>query len=94
MAYIPPFGKNLQQIIQQIRSRIQGLGLGFLPRTTTRKRAPVYSRPTPVRRAPVTARKTITVKPSRRILVPGEKYDFSYKSRRVGIPGERYDFSY
>lgn len=78
--------------------------VGFLqpqPQPTVRRVAPrVTAKPTPAPVAPIQVTSNMvgvegeSYDMTQKILVPGEKYDFSYKSRRVGTPGERYDFTY
>ena len=98
---------QIQQSLAYWRTRIEAIrsqwlgrlgGGGLISRPTslipTARRIPTArSRRTPtVRRTPTT--RPVTTQPTRKVGVPGEKYDFSYKSRRVGVPGEKYDFSY
>jgi len=92
---------RIEAIRSQWLGRLGGGGLISRPTSliptarripTTRSRRTPTVRRTPTRTAHVTIRPA--AQPTRKVGVPGEKYDFSYKSRRVGVPGEKYDFSY
>lgn len=100
---------RIDTIRSQWLSRLGGGGLlkggagglmGSVARTPSRRTSrSIPSRRTATFRTPSrsTSRVRVTpsrITPARKVGVPGEKYDFSYKSRRVGTPGEVYDFSY